>query len=133
MASVQDALIQLTGTSTTPYQTDIVTVNNPGRFYGYRQNFGFELAVNAASGTSPTLDVKIQHSADNVTYTDTGVAFTQVTATQITATREVAELPKRSWKTTATQPWLRAVGTIGGTVPSFTWAVLTDVDTFPTF
>lgn len=132
-SGLQDALLQLTGTSDNPYQTETASVNGTGRYFGANQTFGFALAVNAASGTSPTLDVKIQHSADNSSWTDTGVAFTQVTASQVTATREVAEFPKRTVSTTATQPWLRMVATIGGTGPQFTFAVLSHVDTFPNF
>jgi hypothetical protein len=45
---------------------------------------GAFLIVTSVSGTSPTGDVKIQHSADNVTYVDL-ITFTQATA----ATSEV--------------------------------------------
>jgi hypothetical protein len=38
------------------------------------------LSASAGTGTTPTLDVKLQHSDDNVTFADvTNGAFTQVT------------------------------------------------------
>ena len=70
------------------------------------------LHVTAASGTSPTLDAKIQTSTDNVSFSDY-ITFTQATA----ATSEL--------KTSAVNParYARAVLTIGGTTPSFTVAI----------
>lgn len=70
------------------------------------------LHVTAASGTSPTCDVKIQHSTDGSTWVDL-ITFTQ--ATGITYQRvEVTGTVNRH---------LRAIRTIGGTGPSFTVAV----------
>ncbi len=70
------------------------------------------LHVIAASGTSPTCDVKIQHSTDGSTWVDL-ITFTQ--ATDITYQRvEVTGTVNRH---------LRAIRTIGGTGPSFTLAV----------
>ncbi|HZT82960.1 MAG TPA: hypothetical protein VFA26_22210 [Gemmataceae bacterium] len=71
--------------------------------------------VGAVSGTSPTLDGKVQESSDNSTWTDVaGAAFAQVTASNnyqaITFDR--------------TKRYLRYVGTIGGTSPSFALAVV---------
>jgi hypothetical protein len=72
--------------------------------------------VGAVSGTAPTLDGKIQESSDGSTnWTDiTGATFTQVTATgnyqAITFDRS-----KR---------YVRYVGTIAGTTPSFALAVV---------
>ena len=76
------------------------------------------LEVGAVSGTSPTLDVKIQESDDNSTFSDvSGATFTQVTAANSSQKIRVAELnvPRKRY--------LRAVATIGGTSPSFTMAV----------
>jgi len=77
------------------------------------------LASDAASaGTSPTLDVKLQESSDNSTYTDiSGATFTQVT--------DAAQaLEKISINTNDVERYLRAVGTIGGTSsPAFTYSV----------
>lgn len=71
--------------------------------------------VGAVSGTSPTLAGKIQESADGTTWSDlAGATFTVVTATDnvqaITFDRA--------------QRYVRYVGTIGGTTPSFAVAVV---------
>lgn len=76
------------------------------------------LASDAASaGTNPTLDVKLQESSDNSTFTDiSGATFTQVTDAQA--------LEKISINTNDVKRYLRAVGTIGGTSsPAFTYSV----------
>lgn len=76
------------------------------------------LASDAASaGTNPTLDVKLQESSDNSTFTDiSGATFTQVTDSQA--------LEKISINTNDVKRYLRAVGTIGGTSsPAFTYSV----------
>jgi len=71
----------------------------------------------AGSGTSPTLDVKIQDSEDGSSYADvSGAVFAQVTTTASTQsirldTRRIRRL-------------VRVVGTIGGTSPSFNFAVI---------
>lgn len=72
------------------------------------------LSIGAASGTTPTLDVKIQDSADNSSWADvSGAAFAQKTAAAF------AEL-----NVGQTRRYIRAVGTVGGTTPSFTYAVI---------
>jgi hypothetical protein len=70
--------------------------------------------VGVVSGTTPTLDGKIQESSDGTTWTDiAGATFTQVTASNniqaITFDR--------------TKRYVRYLGTVGGTTPSFTMAV----------
>lgn len=67
--------------------------------------------VGTVSGTTPTLDGKIQESADNSTaWTDiTGATFTQVT----TSTHVQAITFQR------TKRYVRYVGTIAGTSPQF--------------
>ena len=77
------------------------------------------LASDAASaGSSPTLDVKLQESDDNSTFTDiSGATFSQVTRSQSTQ--------KISINTNDYGRYIRAVGTIGGTSsPAFTYAVV---------
>lgn len=70
----------------------------------------------AGTGTSPTQDVKLQDSADNSTFADiTGATFTQVTTT--------ASQQKISVDLSKARRYVRAVTTIGGTTPSFTFAV----------
>jgi len=75
-----------------------------------------QLNVTAASGTLPTLDVVVQDTVG--TNWNTIATFTQATG----VTREVIRL------TTAFTDQLRVVGTIAGTTPSFTFAVLTWAD-----
>ena len=98
------------------------------------------LDVTAASGTTPTLDVYIQGSYDGVNWTDIG-HFTQVTAA---GRRYLSIKPRQDTATTtATEDWaeqvrnlaagsvrniaapclIRADAVIGGTTPSFTFAV----------
>lgn len=72
----------------------------------------------AGTGTTPTLDVKLQDSADGSTgWADvTGAAFTQVT--NATASAQVLK-----FNASAVRRYIRAVATIGGTTPSFACAV----------
>jgi len=72
------------------------------------------LIVSAASGTTPTLDLEIQHSADDVTYA-TLLSFTQATST----TSEI----KAVASSTTVNRYLKVSATIGGTTPSFTTIV----------
>lgn len=69
------------------------------------------LIVSSASGTTPTLDAKITHSADDATYVDL-VTFTQATTT----TSEVKTVAEG----TTVNRYLKAEFTVGGTSPSFT-------------
>jgi len=72
------------------------------------------LNVGAKSGTSPTLTVKMQDSTDNSTFTDiSGATFTQATTT---TTEEI------HFQTT--NRYVRAVATIGGSSPSFTFSTI---------
>lgn len=67
--------------------------------------------IGTVSGTSPTLDGKMQTSTDDSTYADvTGATFTQATATEIASIQVDVRSVNR---------YLRYVGTIGGTSPSF--------------
>lgn len=68
------------------------------------------LIVSSASGSSPTADIKITHSADNSTYADL-VTFTQATS----ATSELVQVAKG----TTVNRYLKVEATIGGTSPSF--------------
>lgn len=84
------------------------------------EKFAAELVVSAASGTTPTLDVTLQHSIDGGTNWYTLATFTQKTATG-------SELKTESEVEAATAEvygdCLRAIWTIGGTTPSFTFYV----------
>jgi hypothetical protein len=71
---------------------------------------GAFLLVSSASGTTPTLDAKITHSADDVTYADL-VTFSQATST----TSEVKVVASG----TTVNRYLKVEYTVGGTSPSF--------------
>lgn len=85
---------------------------------GYADDALAILDLGAATGTSPTLDVVIQTSPDNSTWT-TRTTFTQLVGTsdnQIAAGKVVLD--------GASKRYVRAVGTIAGTTPSFTFNVV---------
>jgi len=71
---------------------------------------GAFLIITSASGSSPTLDVVIKHSADNVTYTNL-VTFTQATGT----TSEYKSVAKG----TTVNRYLKVSYTAGGGSPNF--------------
>lgn len=71
----------------------------------------------AGTGTTPTLDVKLQQSDTlSGTYTDiSGATFSQVVA--------AASVQKISLNVDSVKPFIRIVDTVGGTTPSFTRCV----------
>ena len=80
---------------------------------GDRGTARITLAVTAAAGTNPTLDVQLQTSPDGSTWTNLGSAFTQ--ATGVTSQRKIF---------TGLDRFIQAVATIGGTGgPSFTFSL----------
>jgi hypothetical protein len=92
------------------------SANSSAQDVGNADTLVLYLSVTAGTGTSPTLDVKMQDSPDGGTtwFDIAGTAVTQVTgssSSQVTsATRKFAKK-------------LRCLVTIGGTTPSFTFAV----------
>lgn len=77
----------------------------------------FVLDSALGTGTSPTLDVKLQDSPDNSIWTDIpGATFAQVTDAAAAQEKIKANI-------TGASKWVRAVATIGGTTPSFTFSV----------
>lgn len=75
-------------------------------------NLQILLDAGAGTGTTPTLDIKLQDSPDNTTFADlAGKAFTQVTT--------VASRQQMVLDTNACNRYVRAVATVGGTTPSF--------------
>lgn len=70
------------------------------------------LQVTTVTGTSPTLDVKLRDSADNITYADL-ITFTQ-------ATGRTAE---RKTVSGTVNKYVQVTYTIGGTAPNFTAVV----------
>lgn len=85
------------------------------------------LDVSAVTGTTPTLDVKIQ-AKDKLSgnYVDlTGAAFAQKTATgtdYLTIYPGIAETANETVSDLVPNAW-RAVATIGGTTPDFTFSL----------
>ena len=76
--------------------------------YGTAKAF---LHITAASGTSPTLDIKFQDSYDGTTWVDVASgAFAQKSAAG-----------DSSLVLSNVGPYLRAAQTVGGTSPSFTY------------
>ena len=83
----------------------------------YTGNFKVGQHVGAVAGTNPTLDGKIQDSADGVTFADVpGLTFAQVTAANADQSLLV--------DSRAVRRYIRYVGTIGGSAgQSFTFNV----------
>lgn len=101
--STRTATVTGTGVDLSPY---VNTVNT---------NLKIVADVGTVTGTTPTLDIKIQDSDDNSSFSDiTGATFTQITATGAGAVKIHTKTNKR---------YIRAVGTIAGTTPSFPLAI----------
>lgn len=102
----QQTTTVLTGTQTASVTSSAVSAGDFPSFVAY-------LNVTAAAGTTPTLDVSFQDSPDGTTWYDIpSAAFTQATAAS-----------RGRLVVTGVGPYLRAVATIGGTSPSFTFTV----------
>jgi hypothetical protein len=72
----------------------------------------FFIAAKNVAGTNPTLDVKLQDSADNSSFDDvTGLAFTQVTA----ANTKASVFHRLNVNVDGLRRYVRAVTAIGGT------------------
>lgn len=96
--------------SATGADVDLKGYINPGG----RQMKAF-LSVSAVSGTSPTLDVKIQEADATSTYTDvTSASFTQLTT--VSGNQEIHFRTNKRY--------VRAIATLGGTSPIFDAAVV---------
>lgn len=116
----QDELLRLTGSTGNALETVTTTANGTGAYYGPDRTVQFWLMIaGSVSGTSPTLDIKFQDSADGSSYTDMGVSFPQQNTTMNAATGSLADFPTLALKTKPTRPYLRVVKTVGGTTPSF--------------
>lgn len=80
------------------------------------------LAVTAVTGTTPTLDLKIQDSPDGgVTWFDVGTGTGAGTGNFVQATGATTQVKELTVRKFGRQ--LRVIGTLGGTNPSFTYAV----------
>lgn len=81
--------------------------------YGNPRELVCFLDVGAASGTGPTLDVKLEDSDDNSSFSDiAGAAFAQK-----------ANAGTEELRVTGFRRYVRAVAAVGGTSPSFTFGV----------
>ena len=98
-------------------QTATATVTGTGIDCSGYEEVVYALMVGAVSGTTPTLDAKIQESATvGGTYTDiTGAVFAQVT----TATHQL----HLSVRVNTAKPFQRVLATIAGTTPSYALSV----------
>lgn len=97
-------------------QTLTVTTNGPAIEVGDRGSANLELDVTAASGTTPTADVKIQTSKDG---SGSGLGAWRDVASFAQATGVTSE--RKSFA--GLDRFIRTVVTIGGTTPSFTLSV----------
>lgn len=99
----------------------------PTRKVGEYRGAVFTLDITAASGTTPTLDVKVQRfDVVSGQYVDLpSAAFAQKTATgtdDVTIYPGIAETANRSVSDVIGEVY-RVVWTIGGTTPSFTFSI----------
>jgi hypothetical protein len=117
MAIFQQTLDKLQLLSFHPVAARTATGNGTGvDLNDYDGDVVFVLDSAAGTGTSPTLDVTVEASADNSTFTAlSGVAFTRVTTT--------AGRQKLVMNHDDVARYVRIVYTIGGTTPSFTFSV----------
>jgi hypothetical protein len=117
MTARQDIASQLTHTNILATAARTATANGTG--VDCRSLRGAALVIldcAAGTGTTPTLDLKLQDSADNSTFADiTGAAFTQQAGT---AARQTLSI-----NLDGAARYVRAVSTIAGTTPSFTYSV----------
>lgn len=107
-------------TFTSPVPSNSRTATGNSAYIDVREYEGdlvFTLDVGPVTGTSPTLDVKIQENATGSGGgTDVaGAAFAQVTAT--------TNAQKITVPAGAVQGWIRVSYTIGGTSPNFNFSV----------
>ena len=120
MTHLLNALAQATGVELAPAASRTSTLTGTGiDVLEYEGVALVLLNASAGTGTTPTLDVKLQHSDDDSTYEDvTSGAFSQVTDAAETAGVKVMKLNVSDLKR-----YLRVVGTIAGTTPSFDFGV----------
>lgn len=108
----------LTQTSVSAIAARTSTVTATGiDISGYKGGLVIQQLVGVVSGTTPTLNGKLQSSPDNSTWSDiSGATFTEVTASD--------SFQKIGIDVTQAAKYLRYVGTIAGTTPSFTMGVV---------
>lgn len=100
-----------------PISTDVSGNGTGVDVSGYHGVLAITQHVGIVTGTTPTLDGKIQDSADNSTFADvSGATFTQVTASGSFQTIAV--------NTQSVRKYIRYARTAGGTTPNFTVGVI---------
>ena len=77
------------------------------------------IALGAVTGTTPTLDLKVQDSADNSSFAD---ATTAITLAQL-VTASAAKVFALAVDVRSVRRYINLYGTAGGTTPSFTMSV----------
>lgn len=82
---------------------------------GDRNSLRLDVVITAASGTTPTLDIAVQSSPDNSTWT-TIASFAQQTTTTTGVHKIFGPIDR----------FVRINSTVGGTTPSFTFSVSGD-------
>lgn len=120
MTHLLNALAQATGVELAPAASRTSTLTGTGiDVLEYEGVALVLLNASAGTGTNPTLDVKLQHSDDDSTYEDVNSGtFSQVTDAAETAGVKVMKLNVSDLKR-----YLRVIGTIAGTTPSFDFGV----------
>jgi hypothetical protein len=117
-----DELLRLTGSSGNPLETVTASGNGSWVFVGANRMIQFvERVAGAVSGTSPTLDVKIQE-ADDASGTNAVdlVTFPQRTTSMISGGGAVPGTQPRRQAAGTNKPYVRVVKTIGGSAsPTF--------------
>jgi len=113
-----NAAIQTVGSEVIVPSAAITATAAGATFSGYRnaESLAIQVDVTAASGTTPTLDVKLQESHDGTNWFDVPSAA----ATQLTAAGHAlikVDLSKGIGN------YIRAYYTLAGTTPNFTFSV----------
>lgn len=118
-----DELLRLLGSTNNPLETITGSGNGTGIFVGKNRLIKVELRVpGPVSGTSPTLDIKLQEATTAAgSYTDIpGGAFPQQTAAMLSGGGAVPGTGPARIAVLTSKDYVRAVKTIGGSAsPSF--------------
>ncbi len=120
MTHLLNALAQATATVLVPADRRTATLTGESIDVLEYEGVGLILLnASAGSGTNPTLDVKLQHSDDDSTFEDVACgAYSQITDAEETAGVKVMKLNVSNLKR-----YVRVVGTVAGTSPSFDFGV----------
>lgn len=118
--AVRDLLLNVSGSDDDPTQTVTADTYGPTIYVGEGRRFAARLTVaGAVSGTTPTLDAKLECSADGVTGFTTLAAFPQRTTSNLVATGANTAPDKLVATMPTGKNYLRVFFDVGGTTPSF--------------